>query len=697
MLRLKKKLASTATDSRNRDAQSKTSTIGDKRILSLNVSEVLSEKNNTENIVRCKRKVSFTPYELDSDDETVLKRARIDGDDNTLSHKSFPPSGRRLLSLPGDDDQLNPLHCFVRRNIQLFLASKADIDALAPGRKKDIFLNQVGLRCIHCMHLPTQDRVKRAVCYPSSVSRIYHCVSDMKIDHFTQCSEMPPKVKQHFLSLKFICSKRWNKPALRCKTSSNVGGVASTAKYYAESAKALGIVETEQGLFLADMKPQSDYDTPPLRTSQPISPSTSTNSSVSTCVSASSSPSLSSVSSNKERVQLSPESSKIKKHTKTTDNVTLPYSSEKLNPLSENTESVDAESSKDYCRPVLLHHHESHSALMDAARKAGCFFIPYSVRVPKPVVYEKPTLNPFSALQLAIPKMGMPPRAISVPAFNLPVSNVQAVSHLPEPIENNLQTVSHLLEPKERNIQSDTFLASSSKDVPTKKSIRLLAIPEDSLFLNELHCFIRRNIEVFSSTKKDVSVPAPGRKSHVTVGQVGLRCIHCSKLPYKERVKRAVCYPPTVSGVYHSVSNMKFDHFEGCRGFPEDLKKQLLELKSLCNRKRGAQNANCTAKYYSNAAKKMGLVDTPGGIRFCTEGGGKDADRRGSGQEFCNVTENQCNAVELKGLNALLLAIDHSDHETVKWAQSRDDLPSTAKTFPPRKILVESHNSVQLV
>jgi hypothetical protein len=661
MLRLKKKLASTATDSRNRDAQSKTWTMGDKRNLSLNVSEVLSEKNSTENIVRWKRKVSFTPYELDSDDETVLKRARIDGDDNTLSHKSFPPSGRRLLSLPGDDDQLNPLHCFVRRNIQLFLASKTDIDALAPGRKRDIFLNQVGLRCIHCMHLPTQDRVKRAVCYPSSVSRIYHCVSDMKIDHFTQCSEMPLKVKQHFLSLKLICSKRWNKSALGCRGSSNVCGVASTAKYYAESAKALGIVETEQGLFLADMKPESDYDTPPLRTSQPISPSTSTNSSVSTCVSASNSPSLSSVSSNKERVQLSTESSNIKRVTETKANVTIPYSSEKSKPRSKNTESVDTESSKDYCRSDLLHHHESHSAQMDAAPKPGCFFIPYSVRVSKPVVYVKPTLNPFFAPQLVFPKMGMPPRAISVPALNLTGSNVQAVSHVPEPKENNLQTVSHLLEPKERNIQSDSHLVSASKDVPTKKSIRLLAIPEDCLFLNELHCFIRRNIEVFSSTKKDVSVPAPGRKSHVTVGQVGLRCIHCSELPYKERVKRAVCYPPTVSGVYHSVSNMKFDHFEGCRGFPEDLKKQLLELKLLCNRKRGAQNANCTAKYYSNAAKKMGLVDTPGGIRFCTEGGGKDADRS-SGQEFCDVMENQySDAVELKGLNALLLAINHSD------------------------------------
>ena len=84
--------------------------------------------------------------------------------------------------------------------------------------------------------------------------------------------------------------------------------------------------------------------------------------------------------------------------------------------------------------------------------------------------------------------------------------------------------------------------------------------------LNPLHCFVRQHVEIFTADEKDVAAPAPGRKTPVILGQVGIRCKHCTKLPIKERVKRAICYPPSVEGIYHSVSNMKFDHFGKCRG-----------------------------------------------------------------------------------------------------------------------------------
>ena len=97
-----------------------------------------------------------------------------------------------------------------------------------------------------------------------------------------------------------------------------------------------------------------------------------------------------------------------------------------------------------------------------------------------------------------------------------------------------------------------------------------LGTETDRQYLNPLHCFVRRNVEVFVATDDDITAPSPGRKVRVGVGQVGIRCIHCAKLPSKDRVKRAVCYPPSVSAIYHSVSNMKFDHFGSCRGLPEE-------------------------------------------------------------------------------------------------------------------------------
>jgi hypothetical protein len=93
-----------------------------------------------------------------------------------------------LLSLPQDRVALSETLCVVRENIEVFTATLSDVNAPAPGRKHAVVVGQVGLRCIHCRHTTRScDRVKRAVCYPSSIKRIYRTVIDMKLDHFSTC------------------------------------------------------------------------------------------------------------------------------------------------------------------------------------------------------------------------------------------------------------------------------------------------------------------------------------------------------------------------------------------------------------------------------------------------------------------------------------------------------------------------------
>lgn len=85
--------------------------------------------------------------------------------------------GSCLLALPEDYQFLNALHCIVRNNIEVFCATKEDVNAPCPGRKKPVVEGQVGLRCIHCHKAKLESkkyRVKRAVCYPSSITRIYN-------------------------------------------------------------------------------------------------------------------------------------------------------------------------------------------------------------------------------------------------------------------------------------------------------------------------------------------------------------------------------------------------------------------------------------------------------------------------------------------------------------------------------------------
>lgn len=121
-----------------------------------------------------------------------------------------------------------------------------------------------------------------------------------------------------------------------------------------------------------------------------------------------------------------------------------------------------------------------------------------------------------------------------------------------------------------------------------------------------------QNVEVFQATIEDVEAPAPGRKHAVTVGQVGLRCIHCRHTTRSsERVKRAVCYPSSIKRIYRTVIDMKLDHFLHCKFVPQSLKDTLNALKANNTRSTGT-----TMQYFIRAASTLGMVDGPSGVRI---------------------------------------------------------------------------------
>ena len=165
---------------------------------------------------------------------------------------------------------------------------------------------------------------------------------------------------------------------------------------------------------------------------------------------------------------------------------------------------------------------------------------------------------------------------------------------------------------------------SSKGDISDKSNISgesysfLLATSTDRSVLNELHCLVRENIEVFTANKSDVDEPQPGRKVPVEFGQIGIRCIHCKKLPAMQRAKRAVCYPNAIVGILHSVSNMKFDHFPKCPKVPDTIKKELVQLKAISSRKAivTGRGYTSTAHYYQESAKKLGMFDSNDGIKL---------------------------------------------------------------------------------
>ena len=142
--------------------------------------------------------------------------------------------GKVLLALPEDKDVLNPLRCFLRKNICAFTASQLDISC-SPTSAKKSRLGQVGLGCIHCLTLPPNQRIKRSVCFPFNISRIYQSVADIQRFHFNECNMMPSDTRAEFTKLQGDSLK-------------GSAGV-STKTYWIDSAKRLGLADGPNGMY----------------------------------------------------------------------------------------------------------------------------------------------------------------------------------------------------------------------------------------------------------------------------------------------------------------------------------------------------------------------------------------------------------------------------------------------------------------
>uniref|UniRef100_A0A7S1B3G1 Uncharacterized protein n=1 Tax=Corethron hystrix TaxID=216773 RepID=A0A7S1B3G1_9STRA len=138
-----------------------------------------------------------------------------------------------LFSLPEDKDWLSERHCFIRQNfVELFEASRNDVASRHSKGAQKLYVGQVGIRCIFCDSYPQKDRAERAVCYPSSVSRIYQTVADMQRFHFDTCRMIPEDMIKKLRGTK--------KTRSQCERSPQ--------QYWIDSAKAIGLIDSQQGI-----------------------------------------------------------------------------------------------------------------------------------------------------------------------------------------------------------------------------------------------------------------------------------------------------------------------------------------------------------------------------------------------------------------------------------------------------------------
>jgi hypothetical protein len=141
----------------------------------------------------------------------------------------------------------------------------------------------------------------------------------------------------------------------------------------------------------------------------------------------------------------------------------------------------------------------------------------------------------------------------------------------------------------------------------------LLAIPEDTEWLSDMDCFVRKQLEVFCANEEDVATAQADRKYPVHGGQVGIRCIHCSTANRGSAQGQAVAYPFAISGIYESVREFQRLHLDSCENLPAETKHKLTDFKG------SSSLSSVLRKYYILAAKGLGLQDTREGIHAGAE------------------------------------------------------------------------------
>lgn len=100
---------------------------------------------------------------------------------------------------------------------------------------------------------------------------------------------------------------------------------------------------------------------------------------------------------------------------------------------------------------------------------------------------------------------------------------------------------------------------------------------------------------------------------------MGIRCQHCKEEAEEDFLVRnnrntaqnSVSYPSFISGIYNSVQQMYRLHFDQCPIIPEELKIRVGNLKDSHTSNRGGRK-----QYWTESAKRIGLVDTSFGIHF---------------------------------------------------------------------------------
>ena len=145
-----------------------------------------------------------------------------------------------------------------------------------------------------------------------------------------------------------------------------------------------------------------------------------------------------------------------------------------------------------------------------------------------------------------------------------------------------------------------------------------LYTPEDNDHLSPLVCLVRCQLELFSATPEDVRARSNVRGNiakSITVGRVGIRCVHCAAAAARGggggarggvgSSKGSVSYPASIRILNQAVRNWQRYHYPTCPYMPQVVRER---YESLTSGRRSVSSAR-SQEYWVRRCYEVGLVD----------------------------------------------------------------------------------------
>lgn len=142
------------------------------------------------------------------------------------------PSEHLILALACDEEHLSEYQTLLRKQLEYFEADQQDEQSNVQGRKRPVYSGQVGIRCVHCAHIPLRQRSRGAVYYPAKLTGVYQAAQNMASSHLcSSCEVIPADLKTKL-----------------CKLRDQKGTAGGGKQYWADGCRAMGLCETTDGI-----------------------------------------------------------------------------------------------------------------------------------------------------------------------------------------------------------------------------------------------------------------------------------------------------------------------------------------------------------------------------------------------------------------------------------------------------------------